>query len=1105
MKTKTDRAASQDAPSSFALPVVSDRAPAAEEHSHEHSHEHGHEPDDIGQALEAAAAQGVKSENGYGRTYWRSLEERLGKPEYLETVGPEFPEGADLPPTGVARREFMQLIGASLALAGATACTTRPADERMVPFTKTPPEMTPGNPLHYASGMTFAGHTSGLLITAREGRPVKVEGNPEHPVNQGAAGVFEQAFLLSLYDPQRARVLRQGKSPRSLRTLAEQISAQVSKSAAADGGAKLRFLTEPLNSPLLGSLRGKLQGKLPAARFHGHTSITPAGAHEATRAVFGQPHTALYDFSQADVVLSLDADFLESRPTNLAHARQFAHRRDPKMGALNRLYVAETRYSITGGMADHRLRVKSSDILGLAATVAQSVGGPAASLAAAAASKGAAPAGELASKWIAAVAEDLRNASGRSLVVAGERQPAAVHALAHALNVALGNVGKTVSYVPAIAEDTGLSGIRELVADIKAGKVDTLVITAWNPVYSLPADAGLSELLDPAKNPERSKLNVIYTSLFEDETAAMADWFVPAAHQMETWSDGRSLDGTVSIAQPLVQPLFNGVPESELLALFLDEPFKTAYQMVREYWHVQSASVADFDAYWEQLVSVGFVAGSTATPVSTPGNLEAASALISAYRAPAATAPGQYELNFVADYKVFDGRFGNLSWLQELPDPITRLVWDNPLLISPKTAAELKVEKGDVLEVAYGGRKLQAPVWIMPGHADGAVTMPLGYGRSGLHETTAQGKGYNANLLRSLDAPWFDGGATLTKTRDTYKLVSTQQHWSTAGRPIALDFTLAEWKDKSEPVASALARTRGDLDSPTSEENNMPPYDYSQVEYKWGMAIDLARCTGCAACVVACQAENNIPVVGKEQVSRSREIQWLRIDRYFTGPSINPKEHEGYTNYVELDAEPGLIMQPIMCVHCEKAPCEYVCPVNATVHSDEGLNEMVYNRCVGTRYCANNCPYKVRRFNYLHYTQGLDFKGMSSTEKMLMNPDVTVRGRGVMEKCTYCVQRIERSRITARVERRKISFEESATGPKQGEMRTACQQACPTQAISFGSLSDPKARVTQLHNDERHYQLLHELGTQPRTVHLVRLRNPNPALAQAPKAHEGEH
>jgi MoCo/4Fe-4S cofactor protein with predicted Tat translocation signal len=1090
-------APSQATPSSFALPVVSN-APAAQESEHGHGHPHSH--DEVGAALDHAASAGVATEGGYGRTYWRSLEERLGKPEYLESVKPEFPEGADLPPTGVARREFMQLIGASLALAGATACTTRPSDERLVPFTKTPPELVPGNALHYASGMTFGGHTSGLLITAREGRPIKIEGNPEHPVNKGAAGTFEQAFLISLYEPNRARVLRQGKAPRSLRSLAEDVSALVNKAVPADSGSRVRFLTEPLNSPMMGHLRSRILQKLPNARFHSYAPVTQDAAGEGAKALFGVAHTALYDFSQADFILSLDADFLESRPANLAYSRQFASRRD-NPDNLNRLYVAETRYSITGGMADHRLRVKSSEILGLAAAIAQGLGGAVAGVAAAASAKGAAPAN--AQKWIDAVVSDLRGAQGRSLVVAGERQPAAVHALAYAINVALGNVGKTVRFVPSSSEASSLAGVRELVADIKAGKVDTLVITAFNPVYSLPADVGLAEVLDAKSNPEqRGKLSVLYTSLFEDETAALCDWFVPAAHQLETWSDGRSFDGTVSIAQPLIQPLFNGVPESELLALFLDEPYAPAYQMLRDFWRGQPAAQGgDFESTWEKMVASGIVPGTTAAPVEAAANTEGVAAAIAAYTPPQPVGAGQLEINFVADYKVFDGRFANNAWLQELPDPITKLVWDNPALISPKTAEDLKLETGDVAELSYRGRKLEVPVWVMPGHADGAVTLPLGYGRTFLHETAANGTGYNANVIRSAEAPWFDSGATLTKTRKTHQLVSTQKHWSTAGRPVALDFTLPEWRDKNNhdsKAHAALHRTTGDLDNPGTADkpnrlNNLAAsYEYEKQEYKWGMAIDLSRCTGCSACVVACQSENNIPVVGKDQVGRSREMHWLRIDRYFTGPGINGKGHEGYKNHAAADAEPGLVMQPVMCVHCEKAPCEYVCPVNATVHSDEGLNDMVYNRCVGTRYCSNNCPYKVRRFNYLHYS-----KGKTPTEKMQMNPDVTVRNRGVMEKCTYCVQRIERVRINSRVEKRPIAA---------NELQTACQQTCPTQAISFGSLNDEKARVTQLHADPRHYKLLYELGTQPRTAHLVRLRNPHPSLAPAaPEAHEGGH
>ncbi|WP_257449301.1 TAT-variant-translocated molybdopterin oxidoreductase [Archangium lipolyticum] len=1066
MKPKLDGAPMKDTPTSFALPVVSDKAEAAPAHDHAH--------DVVADALDHAAAHSVAAEGAYGKTYWRSLEEMLGKPEHLEETRPEFPEGADLPPTGVARREFMQLLGASLALAGATACSTRPVDERMVPYTRTPPELVPGNPLNYATGMTFGGHTSGILVAAREGRPIKVEGNPQHPVNLGAAGVFEQAFLMSLYDPQRARVLRYRKEPRSLRTFGEEIFGLVGKSVQENGGARVRFLTEPNTSPVLDHLRSRVQQRLPNARFTSYTSVDQDPANEGTRAVLGQPATAVYDFARADVILSLDADFLESRPANLAYARAFAKRRDPSEGNLNRLYVCEPRFTITGGMADHRLRAKSSEVFAVAAAIASRVGGGAEGLGAAAAAKAQLNANH--QKWVDAVAADLRANAGKCVVVPGERQPAAVHALAAALNAALGNVGQTVRYIPAtVSEATSAAGLRPLVEELKNGAVDLLVITAWNPLYRAPVDLGLQELLDPAKNPNRGKLTVVYTSLFEDETSAYADWFIPAAHELEAWGDGRSIDGTVSIVQPLIQPLFNGVPTSELLALFLGEPYRSSYQILRDFWRTKAPSAADFETAWETWVSVGIVPDTAPAALAGAPTVDGARALVDAYTPPAPVGAGEVEVNFVPDYKVYDGQFANMSWLQELADPISKMTWDNAAYISPATAKDLDLNPGDVAKLTYGGRSLEVPVWIIPGTADGVVVLPLGYGRTGLFETVARNVGFNANLVRSVKAPWFDGGAKLEKTRSTHKFSLTQSHWRMEGRPLALDMTVAAYQHELElekkKASPLLARVRGE------NANLLPEFKYE--DYRWGMAIDLARCTGCSACVVACQSENNIPVVGKEQVARSREMQWLRIDRYFSGDELH---------------DPEMVMQPVMCVHCEKAPCEYVCPVNATVHSDEGLNDMVYNRCVGTRYCSNNCPYKVRRFNYLHYSAD-----KTPTQKMMMNPDVTVRNRGVMEKCTYCVQRIERVRIKARVEKRPI-FEK--------ELQTACAQACPTEAIVFGTLSDPNAQVTKHHHDLRAYKLLHELGTQPRTAHLIRLRNPNPALAPAKPAEgqpEGGH
>jgi MoCo/4Fe-4S cofactor protein with predicted Tat translocation signal len=1039
----------KDTPTSFALPVVSDAAAAT--------------PDPIAEALEHASSRSVASEGPYGKTYWRSLEEKLGQPEHLEATRPEFPEGADLPPNGVARREFMQLLGASMALAGATACSTRPVDERLMPFTRQPPELVPGNPLHYASGMTFGGHTSGLLITAREGRPIKVEGNPQHPVNLGAASPFEQSFLLSLYDPQRSRVLRYGKEPRSVRSFGEAVAITTNRAVQQDRGARIRFLTEPDTSPVLAHLRERIQERLPEARFHTYTSVTQDPASEGSRTVFGEPAIPRYDFSRADVILSLDADFLESRPSNLAYARAFANRRDPAEASLNRLYVCEPRLSITGGMADHRLRVKSADVLAIASAVAARIGGNVAEVAAAGARK--APLRPEFQQWVDVVAADLREHAGRCVVVAGERQPAAVHALAAALNAQLGAVGITVRYLPApTTEATDAAGLRTLVEDLMDGRVDTLVITAWNPVYRTPVDLGLERALS-AENPHRARLTVIYSSLFEDETSVYADWFVPAAHQLEYWSDGRALDGTVSIIQPLVQPIYHGVPAPELLAYFLHEPFRTSYQILRDFWR-NEVEVADFESAWETWVSVGIIPDTTGRPLDTMPNVQAARAAVDAYTPPAAD---ELEVNFVPDYRVYDGQFANLSWLQELADPISKIVWDNAAYISPATAKRLGLAAGDVATLTYRERTLEVPVWPLPGTADDVVVLPLGYGRQGLHEVVAHNVGFNANQVRTLSAPWFEGGATLAKTRKTHRFALTQSHWRMEGRPLALDMSLTDFREHTGEGAK-LHRVRGEL------ANVLPDFEYE--DYRWAMAIDLSRCTGCSACVVACQAENNIPVVGKQQVLISREMQWLRIDRYFAGNEQGDVE---------------MVTQPMMCVHCEKAPCEYVCPVNATVHSNEGLNDMVYNRCVGTRYCANNCPYKVRRFNYLHYAGG-----KTPSEKMLMNPDVTVRDRGVMEKCTYCVQRIERVRINARVQKRPIY---------EKELQTACQQTCPTHAIVFGTLSDPKAQVTLHHNDERAYYVLHELGTKPRTATLVRLRNPNPALVPPPTtaALEGGH
>ncbi len=666
------------------------------------------------------------------------------------------------------------------------------------------------------------------------------------------------------------------------------------------------------------------------------------------------------------------------------------------------------------------------------------------------------------SKWLVALAADLEKNRGRSLVIAGRRQPAVVHALAAALNSALGNLGVTVEYgVPITTDATaGVEPLRALVDEIAGGAIDTLVVTAENPAYGAPVDFKLGQLLKRVPN-------VVYHGLYEDETAQSCNYFVPAAHALESWGDGRATDGVVSIVQPLIAPLWGGRTEAEVLAAFLGEGDLGTHELLRRYWRGMAklpGNVAgSFDGVWERWLADGVVPDTGAgAEIGVTVNGQALAQTAAALLAHGGVG---LEIAFATDPKVFDGRFANNAWLQELAHPITKLAWDNALLISDATAKGLDLATEDVVEITYRDRQVEAPVLIVPGHVDDAVTLPLGYGRTATGHV-GRGVGFNANALRTSEAPWFDRGVTLAKTGKRFKLAITQDQWTMSpdGRdipPPAVSAPLAEVLNPGSMFHEELEERRGPL--PVIHQ----PVDYSGQAYKWAMAIDLNKCTGCNACVVACQSENNIPSVGKEGVARGRAMQWIRIDRYFTGPV----------------AEPEMINQPLGCVHCETAPCEYVCPVNATVHSDEGLNEMIYNRCIGTRYCSNNCPYKVRRFNFLDYTGDI-----SAARELGMNPEVTVRSRGVMEKCTYCVQRIERKRIATRIEGRAIA---------DGELVTACQQGCPSQAIVFGSLNDPHSKVSQLHADTRRYDLLHELGTRPRTAYLARVRNPNPELAKA--------
>jgi molybdopterin-containing oxidoreductase family iron-sulfur binding subunit len=959
------------------------------------------------------------------RPLWQSLEEL-----YRTAPRPEgeFPPGADEPPSELGRRTFLQLLGAAAALAGLEAC--HPPREKILPYVRNPREGSPGKSLHYATALALDGYATGLLLTAIDGRPIKVEGNPAHSASLGASGALEQASLLDLYDPARLDGIRRRGAPLAWRTFLAEV-AKLSQAHEADGGARLRFLLAPDASPLLADLRRRLQARFPRARFHFWSPLAEENAREGSRIAFGRPLDTRFHLADADVILSLDADFLCAPGESLRLAREFSRRREPG-DRMSRLYVAEPALTITGACADHRFRMRAQDVARFALALAAQVGAPGS------------PAPESpVSREARGVAEDLLRHRGRSAVIAGPRQPPAVHALAHAMNVALGNAGATVTTSAPVLGDAepGMASLRDLADAIGAGKVDTLVVTAWNPVYTAPAEIDLGPLL--AKVP-----NTLYQTLREDETARRSSWVIAAAHPFESWGDGRARDGTVSIVQPLIAPLRECVTPPDLLAAFLERGDRGTYQHLRDYWKGRAG--ADFDRSWDRWLQEGVVPG-TAEPAQAP-RLLADAVAAAARRLPRPTSG--IEVAFTLDASMLDGRFAGNAWLQELPDPITKISWDNAALLSPATAARLGVGSGQMVALTYRGKTLTAPAFVAPGHADDSVTLPLGYGRS-VEGPIGKGVGFDAYRLRHADAPWFDGGAALEPGAGRREFAISQGDFSMEGRPLAMDFSAEEWrKDQGGRELHELRRP---------VETLQEPVDYSKETYRWGMAIDLSKCIGCAACSIACQEENNVPVVGQEQVAKGRIMHWLRVDRYFSGSP----------------ADPQTISQPVACQHCEAAPCEYVCPVNATVHSDEGLNEMVYNRCVGTRYCSNNCPYKVRRFNFFEYRGSL-----APTEKMLMNPDVTVRSRGVMEKCSYCVQRIERARIDAR-----------SHGGKIRSIQSACQQACPAEAIVFGNLADPASKVSQLHRDPRRYDLLHSLGTRPRTAYLARIRNPNPDLA----------
>jgi molybdopterin-containing oxidoreductase family iron-sulfur binding subunit len=970
-----------------------------------------------------------------GRPYWRSLEELAESTAFQEFLQREFPRQAAEWLPGLSRRGFLKLMGASLALAGLTACSA--PQEKIVPYVQAPEANTPGQSLYYATAMQVGGYALGLLAQSQLNRPTKLEGNPEHPASLGATDALAQASILTLYDPDRAtQITRAGVASTWEEFLGEfqpLIEQQRSK-----GGAGLRILTETVTSPTLFSQLQAILAAFPQASWHQYEPVNPDNLYAGAVLAFGEPVEPVYQLAQAEVIVSLDADFLANGPGRVRYSRDFADGRRGKLSAersRNRLYVVESTPTITGAAADHRLPLKAGQVEAFARALAQALGLDL-------------PAGEPAvipANWVDALARDLQAHAGASLVIAGDQQPPIVHALAHAINDQLGNVGKTVVYIaPVVANPVNQhESLAALTDAMSTGQVELLLILGGNPVYNAPLDLKFGEAL------QQVALRV-QLGLYVDETAAQCQWQIPESHYLEAWSDGRAYDGTVTVQQPLILPLYASKSAHELLDLLLNETPRADHDIVQAYWQTQQGgqpTESDFTTLWQQTLHDGLLVNS-----ALPAKIVVLQSV--AIRQPAsAEATSGLEINFRPDPTVWDGRFANNGWLQELPKPLTKLTWENAALINPLTAQTLGVMSGDLVELVYAGQTVQAPILLLPGQPEETVTLSLGYGRSQAGRV-GNGVGVNAYTLRTSDAPWFAGGLTVRKVGSSHSLAITQGHFSMEGRNLVRVGTAAQFATEPDFVHA--------MDPHSEGVSLYPPFDYS--ENSWGMTIDLTACIGCNACVTACQAENNIPIVGKEQVIKGREMHWIRLDSYYEGDLVNPQTHH----------------QPVLCMHCENAPCEVVCPVAATMHDAEGLNVMVYNRCIGTRYCSNNCPYKVRRFNFLEY---VDFD--SESLKLQRNPNVTVRSRGVMEKCTYCVQRISAARIAAKLEDRPIA---------DGEVVTACQAACPTRAIEFGNLNDPNSRVSQQKTSPLHYGLLTELNTRPRTTYLAKLRNPNPEL-----------
>ncbi len=984
-------------------------------------------------------------ETGSGPEYWRSLDELAATSDFVDSLHREFAEGVSEWNDAKGRRRFLKLMGSSLALAGVQGCISGPPQEEIVPYVQDPENVVPGRPQFYATAFPFRGFGQGVLVESHAGRPTKIEGNPDHPASLGATNVFAQASILDLYDRRRSTTPRLRGEQASWDLFISDLRLRLQRFRE-NGGRGLRLLTETTTSPTLGGQIDALLARYPEARWHRFDAVSGQLAEEGLAKIFGRPVVPVYDISRAHTILSIDADFMFALPGSVRYARDWSERRRVRQGIaeINRMYAVESTVTITGAMADHRLPLKPSTVERVVRALAMRMG----------VGEGPQSVPDVDDSWLDAVVDDLLGTSGSALVIAGEVLHPESHVLVHRMNERLNAVGETLTYKESVDRRPagGFEPLQALAADMEAEEVDTLVMLGGNPVYAAPADVAF----------ERALLQVpfsIHLSMHADETSLRTTWHLPRTHYLETWGDVRAFDGTPSIIQPLIAPLYEACrSDHEMVAVLMDQWGSTGYDLVRSYWRDRIPG-GDFERSWQEALRAGIIRDAGSADVTVPSSLD-----FEALQEQRAVQEHDIELVFRPDPAIWDGAFATNGWLQELPKPITKLSWDNAALISPDLAERLGIEPEQMIRMGLRGRSMEAAVWIVPGHPDDTITLTLGYGRRTAGANSAPrgasdpmpasggrktGNGFNAYLLRTTNAEWNGVGVTIEPLSERYHLVSTQHHHSMEGRPLVEEADIERFR-----------KNPGFIHEEDHELHSLYP-EFEYTGYKWGMVIDINTCIGCNACIVACQAENNIPIVGKDEVGRGREMHWLRVDRYYKGALSNPK----------------IFFQPVPCMHCEKAPCEVVCPVYATVHDSEGLNVMVYNRCIGTRYCSNNCPYKVRRFNFLQYA---DWD--SNIRALQRNPDVTVRSRGVMEKCTYCQQRINHARVWAKKENRAI---------RDGEVMTACQTACPTGAITFGDLNDETAHVYHLHQEPHNYDLLRDLGTHPRTTYLAHFRNPN--------------